>query len=374
MCRMLGVWLIALSLLSSPAFAEVGTLSGTVTDETGSPLPGVTVTAISQGQLAERAAVTDAEGRFVLRDLPLATYSLIFTLDGFSEVRFDEIEVSFGEQRELNVEMTGGAFETITVTSHSSAVAVRRSDEICYPAVALEYRPICTLGRAGYAFNVPPGLHYLESTDIHLRLDPEEVALRVQEVVEDLGLRGAVEAGTTRWSRCMEAELVETTIDSPLRARPVERNKLTIHPLVENGDGTAWVGVASTGAGAGSTETEIAVKKMGLHPVEWRWRITGVRPGRTQLALRLYAVSVLDSSEPGNPICAPRESATSDRGRRRVQTLQRRLAIEVSTARWLDARLPTPWLWSLVLAPVGVVLMWWRRERGKRDRPSTRRG
>jgi hypothetical protein len=94
---------------------------------------------------------------------------------------------------------------------------------------APRYRPICFLGQAGYAFNAPPGLNYLKEEHIHFRLDPTATALEAKEVVEGLGLRGAVEAGTERWSRCMEAELVETTIDSALRARPAERHRLKIH-------------------------------------------------------------------------------------------------------------------------------------------------
>ena len=257
---------------------------------------------------------------------------------------------------------------TVTeILEHEGIVLFDQYGEQVVKRVA-RYRPIRFLGKAAYAFNAPPGLRYRQPEDVIFRVDPTLTALELKEVVKatvsrDPLLRGSVEAATGRWSRCMEAELVETTIDSRLRARPAREPKLRVRPLVpEPGPGgeVTWKPAA---------EGASLVRRMGLHPTDWRWRVEGVRPGRTQLVLRLYAVPVLKKSRPGSPECGDGLAAGPE-GAERVRTLQRRIAIEVAPAEWVDTRLPSPWLWSVLLPPAGLLLVWWRRRRGRQVRPA----
>jgi iron complex outermembrane recepter protein len=64
---------------SAPA-PEPAQLSGTVTDTTGAPLPDVRVHILE----LERGTTTDAQGRFVLRELPAGTYGVAFSRIGFA--------------------------------------------------------------------------------------------------------------------------------------------------------------------------------------------------------------------------------------------------------------------------------------------------
>ncbi|MYF03828.1 MAG: carboxypeptidase regulatory-like domain-containing protein [Holophagales bacterium] len=84
-----------LLLLPLPTLARDGDVSGTVTDQTGAALPGVTVEAESPA-LADspRSARTDAEGRFVIGDLPVGDYSVSFSLSGFDTLNRDGVSVS----------------------------------------------------------------------------------------------------------------------------------------------------------------------------------------------------------------------------------------------------------------------------------------
>src|SRR3970040_1190770 len=86
--------LTAAALLPSLAFAQ-GTLTGTVRDQSGGVLPGVTVEASSPA-LSEkvRTALTDAAGQYRITGLNPGTYSLAFRLSGFNIVRRESVELS----------------------------------------------------------------------------------------------------------------------------------------------------------------------------------------------------------------------------------------------------------------------------------------
>ena len=81
------VVLLALFLgLAVSALAQVqgGTIGGTVRDEQGGVLPGVTVTL--QGVDATRETVTGADGNFRFLDLAPGPYKLTAALAGFSTI------------------------------------------------------------------------------------------------------------------------------------------------------------------------------------------------------------------------------------------------------------------------------------------------
>src|SRR5688572_18300338 len=83
----------AVVLLPSIAFAQA-TLTGTVRDASGGVLPGVTVEAASPVLIEKvRTVVTDNSGQYRLIDLNPGTYSLTFTLPGFSVVKRDGLEL-----------------------------------------------------------------------------------------------------------------------------------------------------------------------------------------------------------------------------------------------------------------------------------------
>ena len=62
------------ALLFSPAVwaQATGSFSGTVTDKSGSPISGATVTVTSQGTGAAREATTDEAGRYIVNLLPVS--------------------------------------------------------------------------------------------------------------------------------------------------------------------------------------------------------------------------------------------------------------------------------------------------------------
>jgi outer membrane receptor protein involved in Fe transport len=63
--------------------SQVGQIGGQVVDETGAVMPGVTVTLVSEERGFTRDTVTDAQGRYMFPVVPLGTYSIKVSLQGF---------------------------------------------------------------------------------------------------------------------------------------------------------------------------------------------------------------------------------------------------------------------------------------------------
>ena len=106
-----------LLVLPLPAGAQELTISGTVADQTGGVLPGVTVEAVGPG-LADgpRVAVTGGEGRYALDGLPAGDYSVSFTLSGFETLQRDGVSAAGPDGAALDVVLQFASFsEDVTV-------------------------------------------------------------------------------------------------------------------------------------------------------------------------------------------------------------------------------------------------------------------
>src|SRR5215467_12666919 len=113
-------------LLPSAAWAQV-TLAGTVKDASGAILPGVTVEAASPVLIEKtRSATSDANGQYRIESLQPGTYTVTFTLSGFSTLKRDAVELSGTGVVTINGDMkVGGVSETITVTGETPVVDVQ---------------------------------------------------------------------------------------------------------------------------------------------------------------------------------------------------------------------------------------------------------
>src|SRR5712692_6594370 len=99
-------------------------IAGVVRDASGAVLPGVTVEAASPALIEKvRTVVTDGEGRYSIVDLRLGTYTVTFTLPGFSTLRREGIVLTAGFTATVNADLKVGALEeTVTVTGASPIV------------------------------------------------------------------------------------------------------------------------------------------------------------------------------------------------------------------------------------------------------------
>jgi len=96
----LTVFCLCVTLLSiaAPTFAQEfrGRINGTVTDNTGAVLPGVTVTATSPALIQPQVQVTGGDGGFRFLALPPGVYSIDFELTGFNAVKRQDVPEGLG--------------------------------------------------------------------------------------------------------------------------------------------------------------------------------------------------------------------------------------------------------------------------------------
>jgi hypothetical protein len=114
-----------------PAAAQTtGSINGTVADNTGAMLPGVTVTATSPALMGAQTAVTNETGNYRFPSLSPGTYRLQFELSGFSNVVREDIIVNIGFTATVTVQLQLASLqETVTVTGASPVVDVTNSNQ-----------------------------------------------------------------------------------------------------------------------------------------------------------------------------------------------------------------------------------------------------
>ncbi len=98
---------------------ETGTISGTVTEASGTALPGVVVTL--SGDRGNQTAVTGADGSYRFALVTPGDYTLQAEMDSFQPAR-GTAAVSAGGRYEINLTMQLGTSEEITVTSEAPMV------------------------------------------------------------------------------------------------------------------------------------------------------------------------------------------------------------------------------------------------------------
>ncbi|MFB0564712.1 MAG: TonB-dependent receptor domain-containing protein [Candidatus Aminicenantaceae bacterium] len=124
------VFLAFLSILFFGAFlcAQVptGQIFGTVTEEDGNPLPGVTVEATSPKLVGVASTVTDTDGVYRLFALTPGIYRITFTLMGFKTVIRDGIVVQIEQSVKLDIQMQMGELEEeVTVVGQTPLIDVK---------------------------------------------------------------------------------------------------------------------------------------------------------------------------------------------------------------------------------------------------------
>src|SRR5688500_7546139 len=122
--------LLAACLLMIPttALAQEGTIAGTIRDDQGAVLPGVTVEATSPALIRVRSTVSDDLGQYRITNLPIGTYTVVFTLSGFQRQQRDNVVLTSGFTANVSPALGIGNFqETVAVRAESPVVDVQNA-------------------------------------------------------------------------------------------------------------------------------------------------------------------------------------------------------------------------------------------------------
>jgi hypothetical protein len=120
-CLCLLLSLIAAAPTSAQDFR--GRINGTVTDNSGAILPGVTVTVSSPALIQPQVQVTGAEGDFRFIALPPGVYEITYELPGFQTTKREGIRVVINQTLTVDQQLQVASLqETVTVTGESPIV------------------------------------------------------------------------------------------------------------------------------------------------------------------------------------------------------------------------------------------------------------
>lgn len=153
------------SLTRAQTQITTAAIQGTVTDETGAQLPGVTIEARNVGTNLTRTQTSATDGRYVFLQLPPGSYRLTFTLPGFATLVRQDVELTVGQTLTIPAAMkVGGVQETITVSGTRAIESTRTSAATTLGTMTVENIP--NLGRKFEdLLTLTPGVSVVQGPD-----------------------------------------------------------------------------------------------------------------------------------------------------------------------------------------------------------------
>ena len=100
-----------------------GTIRGHVTDVSGASVAGASITVTNAEVGYSRTIATEADGYYVLVNLPLGTYSVSISRQGFSTAHYDQVVLSAGKEATLDSSLVVGSMsEQIEVIASTTNI------------------------------------------------------------------------------------------------------------------------------------------------------------------------------------------------------------------------------------------------------------
>jgi iron complex outermembrane receptor protein len=117
-----GVLLCAAGLSQLHA-QQSGTISGTVLDQTGKPIPDAAVELKSESTDASRSVASDAEGKFLVSDLAVGSYAIRVSAPGFAVATRSGGQVTAGATLDIPITMSVESVSTSVTVSETISMA-----------------------------------------------------------------------------------------------------------------------------------------------------------------------------------------------------------------------------------------------------------
>src|SRR6267142_1820435 len=164
--RFVLLWFVVLLPAAARAQSSgAGAIAGVVRDTSGAVIPGVIVEAASPALIDRvRSVVSDERGLYRIVDLRPGSYSVTFTLPGFSTFKREGVELTTSFTATINAEMSAGSLaETVTVLEEAPVVDIQNVRQ--QTTIAREtLDAIPTTKRLGQYASIIPGATYTNPT------------------------------------------------------------------------------------------------------------------------------------------------------------------------------------------------------------------
>ena len=145
--------------LTMPLAAQTGEIKGTVFNEEGTPLQGVKITAESPALQGQRNTLSRLGGHFSLPLLPVGSYKLTFTAEGFSALIQENVVVLLGQVTELRVTMKVAPIEEEVVVQAPEPLIDRTSADTSFHLTSEELEKLPAVNRTVVdAIKLTPGV------------------------------------------------------------------------------------------------------------------------------------------------------------------------------------------------------------------------
>jgi hypothetical protein len=116
--------LVTLMAAGAAAQTTLGRLSGSVLDSSGAALPGATITLTNENTNQVQTVVAGDNGAYLFPLVPVGSYKVEFTLQGFKTATYNKVTVNVGQEYSLSPRLELGAIsEQVEVTAGTALVS-----------------------------------------------------------------------------------------------------------------------------------------------------------------------------------------------------------------------------------------------------------
>jgi len=137
----------------------LGAITGVVTDAAGAVVPGTTVTAVGDQTGLKRVQTSGTNGVYNLPDLPIGTYTLTFSHEGFQQAKFPGIPVQGDRTATINATLPVGATtDSVSVDAVPLMNAVDTTNGYVLDKAQIQAIPLPTGSFTGVAI-LSPGVN-----------------------------------------------------------------------------------------------------------------------------------------------------------------------------------------------------------------------
>src|SRR3954453_9876750 len=146
-----GLRLLVLAFAFTPAVLlaqDTAQITGTVTDPSGAAVPSAQVTLTSVGQGTTRTATANSSGDFLFAAVPVGSYNLAVTAQGFKKYEASGIVLNVGQKARTDVTLAvGTSQETVNVEGSNVAQVETQSSELASTITGKEVSQLALNGR-----------------------------------------------------------------------------------------------------------------------------------------------------------------------------------------------------------------------------------